>query len=76
MNDHEQPRVWARQQSEAIQRMREGGGVSGLARVEQIAGKSGWEILDTMMSGELPSPPMNDTMNLALLEVGVYGALC
>jgi uncharacterized protein (TIGR00369 family) len=62
--------VWANQQSGANQRMRDGGGSPGLARAEQIAGKSGREILDAMMSGELPYPPMNETMNMALLEVG------
>lgn len=64
------PIGWATQQADAVQRMREGGGLPGLARAEQIAGKSGREILEAMMSGELPYPPMNDTMNLALLEVG------
>lgn len=61
--------VWANQQSDANQRMRDGGGAPGLARAEQIAGKSGREILDAMMSGELPYPPMNETMNMTLLEV-------
>jgi uncharacterized protein (TIGR00369 family) len=61
--------VWVSQQSDAQQRMREGGGAPGLARMEQIAGKSGREILDAMMSGELPYPPMNETMNMTLLEV-------
>ena len=70
MNEPHTPLVWASQQSDAIQRMREGGGAPGVARMEQIAGKSGREILDAMMSGELPYPPMNETMNLALLEVG------
>jgi uncharacterized protein (TIGR00369 family) len=37
--------------------------------MEQLAGKSGREILEGMMSGELPYPPMNETMNMALLEV-------
>ncbi len=64
------PIGWATQQADAVQRMREGGGLPGLARAEQIAGKSGREILEAMVSGELPYPPMNDTMNLALLEVG------
>jgi uncharacterized protein (TIGR00369 family) len=64
------PIDWATQQVGAVQRMREGGGLPGLARAEQIAGKSGKEILEAMVFGDLPYPPMNDTMNLALLEVG------
>jgi uncharacterized protein (TIGR00369 family) len=38
--------------------------------MEQLAGKSGREILEAMMAGELPYPPMNETMNMTLLEVG------
>ena len=61
--------AWASLQAEANQRMRDGGGSPGLARMEQIAGKSGREVLDAMMSGGLPYPPMNETMNMTLLEV-------
>ena len=70
MNDDQKALVWALQQSEAAQRMRDGGGGPGHARAEQIEGMNGQEILEAMMSGALPYPPMNDTMNLALLEVG------
>jgi len=61
---------WINQLSNAKQRMREGGGAPGLARMEQVAGKSGREILEGMMSGQLPHPPMNDTSNMTLMEVG------
>lgn len=70
MMDDQKLLDWVIQQSEAVQRMREGGGLPGLARAEQIAGKSGQEILEAMASGALPYPPMNDTLNLALMEVG------
>lgn len=61
---------WTSQQLDAIQRARDGGGSPGLARMEQLAGKSGRAMLEAMMSGELPYPPMNETMNMTLLEVG------
>jgi uncharacterized protein (TIGR00369 family) len=61
---------WTTQQEASRQRSIAGGGKAGLARMEQLAGKSGREILEAMMSGELPYPPMNDTMNMSLLEVG------
>lgn len=67
--------VWAGQQSDAFQRIRDGGGSPGLARKEQIAGKSGLEILNAMMSGLLPYPPMNETMNMTLLEAAVGSAV-
>lgn len=38
--------------------------------MEQLTGKSGREILEAMMSGELPYPPMNETMNMTLLDIG------
>lgn len=53
---------WMAQQEAAWQRMRAGGAAPGVARPDQIAGKTGLEILDAMMAGELPYPPMNDTM--------------
>lgn len=61
---------WHDQQTEVLQRARDGGGLPGLARLEQLVGKTGREILEAMMSGELPYPPMNETMNMVLLEVG------
>jgi uncharacterized protein (TIGR00369 family) len=67
---------WTSQQTASRQRSMAGGGKPGLARMEQLAGKSGREILEAMMSGELPYPPMNETMNMTLLEVGAGCALC
>lgn len=61
---------WAAQQEAAMQRVLANGGKPGLARAQQLAGKTGREILDAMMSGELPYPPMSETMNMTLLEVG------
>ena len=69
MENDQKSLAWATQQSDAQHRMRKGGGASGLARMDQIAGKSGREFLEAMMSGELPYPPMNETMNMTLLEV-------
>ncbi len=60
---------WAAQQEASQRRSIAGGGKPGVARMEQLAGKSGREILHAMMSGELPYPPMNETMNMTLLEV-------
>ncbi|VVE23208.1 PaaI family thioesterase [Pandoraea terrigena] len=60
---------WMAQHEAACQRALAGGGQPGLAKINQIAGKTGREILEAMMSGALPYPPMNDTMNMTLLEV-------
>lgn len=61
---------WADEQQATRERTAQGGGQAGLARQAQLAGKSGRQILEAMMSGELPYPPMNDTMNAVLIEVG------
>ena len=61
---------WTAQHQASRQRAMSGGGKPGLARVEQIFRMSGREILEAMMSGQLPFPPMNETMNMTLLEVG------
>lgn len=60
---------WLSQHKAASERTLAGGGKPGLARIDQIADKTGREILEAMMSGELPYPPMNDTMNMTLLKV-------
>src|SRR4030095_12736470 len=60
---------WTAEQEAARQRSIAGGGMPGIAQMEQLAGKSGREILEAMMSGDLPYPPMNETMNMKLLEV-------
>lgn len=53
---------WTAQQEAARQRSMARGGTPGVATMEQLAGKSGRELLEAMMSGELPYPPMNETM--------------
>jgi len=66
---------WTTQRHTAQQRILAGGGKAGLAQMEQLAGKSGRDILKAMMSGELPYPPMSDTMNMMLLEVDIGRAV-
>jgi len=60
---------WTAQQEASRQRSIAGGGKPGLADIKQLEGKSGCEILEGMMAGDLPYPPMNETMNMTLLEV-------
>ena len=40
----------------------------GLARPEQIAGLSGLQILQAMIAGELPPPPITDTLDFSLVH--------
>ena len=54
------------------ERAREGHGASGVARPEQVRGKTGMEVFRAMFSGELPYPPIGDTMDFlpVLIEPG------
>ena len=38
--------------------------------MDQLAGKTGRQILEGMMSGELPHPHMNETLDFDFMEVG------
>ena len=40
----------------------------GVARPEQAAGRSGLDLLQSMLRGELPAPPIGKTMDFLLLE--------
>ncbi|MBV8605309.1 MAG: PaaI family thioesterase [Pelomonas sp.] len=44
----------------------------GLARPEQVAELSGLEILDAMIAGKLPPPPIAETLDFVLIE-GAHG---
>jgi uncharacterized protein (TIGR00369 family) len=41
----------------------------GVASREQIAGKTGLEIMQSLLRGELPAPPISDTLDFTLIEV-------
>ena len=40
----------------------------GLGRPEQFAGRTGMEIFEAMLRGEIPVPPISDTLDFALVE--------
>ena len=60
---------WLAQEREVQARLDEGAG-SGVARPEQVAGRSGLELLQAMLRGELPYPPIARTLDFQLMEVG------
>jgi uncharacterized protein (TIGR00369 family) len=65
---------WLAQEAEVRARLDAGPG-PGVARPEQVAGKSGLEIMHAMLRGELPYPPIARTLDFQLLEVGEGRAL-
>lgn len=59
---------WIAQWDAITATMRAGGGRAGLAKPEQVVGKTGLEILQAMLTGALPYPHIADTMDFALIE--------
>lgn len=43
--------------------------VPGVATPTQIAGRSGLQVFEALLAGEIPPPPMADTLNFTLLRV-------
>jgi uncharacterized protein (TIGR00369 family) len=61
---------WMEQGAAVRERMLAGGGKPGLAQPAQVAGKTGLEIMQAMLAGALPYPPIAETLDFALVEVG------
>jgi uncharacterized protein (TIGR00369 family) len=60
--------AWLAEEREVVARMHAGIG-AGVVRPEQLAGKSGLEMMQAMLRGELPYPPIADTLDFTLMEV-------
>lgn len=60
---------WMEQSAAVRARMEKGGGRPGLARPEDVAGKTGMEIMNAMLAGELPYPHIAETLDFSLIEV-------
>jgi uncharacterized protein (TIGR00369 family) len=65
---------WLAQEREVVARLDAGPG-AGVARPEQIAGKTGLEMMEAMLRGEIPYPPIAKTLSFQILEVGHGRAL-
>lgn len=64
-------KAWQAQLEDVRRRRVEcGGGQAGLAKPQQVIGKSGLEVMTALLEGELPHPYMADTFDCELIEVG------
>jgi uncharacterized protein (TIGR00369 family) len=70
MSDQGAVTDWDGELDAVRRRMLAGGGKPGVARPEQVAGKSGLQIMQAMLAGELPYPHIVETLDFALLSVG------
>jgi uncharacterized protein (TIGR00369 family) len=60
---------WLAVEAEVRARLDAGAG-PGVAKPEQVMGKSGLELMQAMLRGELPYPPIARTLDFQLIEVG------
>jgi uncharacterized protein (TIGR00369 family) len=66
---------WNEQFSAVRERMASGGGKPGLAHPHMLAGKSGLEVMQAMLAGELPFPHIAQTLDFSLVEVAAGKAV-
>jgi uncharacterized protein (TIGR00369 family) len=74
MSKVDQLEAWLAQEREVMAGMEAGAGF-GVAAPEQVAGRSGLELLQAMLRGELPAAPIARTLDFMLLEVDEGRAL-
>jgi len=60
--------AWIAQEAEVVERLNAGPG-PGLARPEQIAGKTGLEMMQAMLNGDIPFAAIAKTLDFTLLSV-------
>ena len=69
----DQLEAWLEQERLVTAAMESGMGW-GVAKPEQVAGKTGLEIMQAMLRGEFPSPPMAKTLDFTVIEIGAGSA--
>jgi len=68
MSKMDQLEAWLAQEREVAARIAAGVGC-GVSQPEQVAGRSGLELMQAMLCGELPYPPIARTLDFQLMEV-------
>jgi uncharacterized protein (TIGR00369 family) len=69
MSEIKQLESWLAQEREVRARLEAGAGM-GVARPEQVAGRTGLEVITAVLNGELPYPPIAQTLDFLLIEAG------
>ena len=69
MSTEETIAKWTRQRDAVLARLAAAGSQPGLARPDQLAGKTGLQILEAMLAGEIPYAHIAETVNFSLIEV-------
>jgi uncharacterized protein (TIGR00369 family) len=74
MSQMNQLEAWLAQEREVMARLDAGVG-AGVAKQQQLAGMTGLEMMQAMLRGELPYPPIARTLDFTLMEVDEGRAL-
>ena len=61
--------TWLAEEAEVLQRLNAGPG-PGVARPDQIAGKSGMEMMQAMLRGDIPYAAIAHTLDFLVIEIG------
>lgn len=69
MTNMNQLEAWLAEEREVMARLDAGAG-PGVASPVKLAGKTGLEMMQAMLRGELPYPPIAKTLDFSLIEVG------
>ncbi len=68
MSQMNQLEAWLAQEQEVMARLQAGVG-AGVVQPQQLAGRTGLEMMQAMLRGEVPYPPIAQTLNFTLMEV-------
>ncbi len=69
MTSQNQLEQWIAQESEVRARLKTGPG-PGVATPAQVTGKTGLEMMQAMLAGEIPTPPIAQTLDFLVMEIG------
>ena len=61
---------WNDELDQVRQRQAAGGAQPGIADAAMLAGKTGLQMMQAMLAGELPAPPISRTLDFWLVQVG------
>lgn len=70
MNNPDTAQAWIRQRELVEAAMHANGGAPGIPPGSALSGKTGLQVMQSLLSGELPYPHMAQTMDVALIEIG------
>jgi hypothetical protein len=69
MNTEDTQSAWDAEIEAVRRRATAAGAVPGVASLQQLQGRSGLQIMQAMLAGELPYPHIMQTLDYSLLEV-------